>query len=637
MPFDGAKLDRRKYLKALGASSASIALAGCSSSDSPPVTETDETTTTESGETDSTEATEQQNCQPADHSFTHALRDADPTQFHFNPFNNKLLFGDTLHYDKLTLYKKASQEFEGTLAEDWSIDDETLTFTLRDDYMWMQRSGDLRSGSWEELEPVTAEDVALQFWMWRFQQNPIDDIIEDWEVKDDRTIEIRRADSDYSNVIFKQRALPNRVFTPRSLWADTVDELRNMDPETEEFSTTLGEKVLNRKIGPDEIIANGSFLFDSVKAKRKVVTKKNPSHPRADNINFEERDWLKVGSGKQGMVNGMTQNNIDYAGDQKLTESVQQSIPDNWQRTEIPALGGGGLYFNLDHEWFGKPEVRRAIRFAVSNEPIANNVNAKPATPITTGIVSPTVRENWIADIMDDFTDYSGNQTEKAAELMREAGAEKNGDGFWADSAGNPIEAPIKTLGGWTAAVTQTRTAASQLQDFGFKAETVGIENSEFFENHWNPSEPSKINEYAVIKYPIFGGFSIWHPYYYSFLFFEGDVAKNQINSTGEYEVPSTIGNPESSTETVDATALSQEMAQTNDEQRQKEITKRLAWTFNQNIVAFPNTEGVNHVWYDLGDWNAPEVSDPKNAPDPYTDYGLNELINRGVLQANCQ
>jgi ABC-type transport system substrate-binding protein len=624
-------MNRRKYLKALGASSASIALAGCSSSDSPPVTETDETTTTDSTET------QQQACQPIDPAFTDALRDADPTQFHFNPFNNKLLFGDTLHYDKLTLYKKASQEFEGTLAEDWSIDDETLTFTLRDDYMWMQRSGDLRSGSWEELEPVTAEDVALQFWMWRFQQNPIDDIIEDWEVKDDRTIEIRRADSDYSNVIFKQRALPNRVFTPRSLWADTVDELRNMDPETEEFSTTLGEKVLNRKIGPDEIVANGPFLFDSVKAKRKVVTKKNPSHPYADNINFDGRDWLKVGSGKQGVVNGMTQNNIDYAGDQRLSDSVKENIPDPWELTQIPALGGGAMYYNMDHEWFGDRRVRQATRLAVDNTKVCRNTNSKPVDSRISGISNKTIQDNWIGEIQDDLTDYGGVQTEKAAELMREAGAEKNGDGFWADSAGNPIEAPIKTLGGWTAAVTMARTIASQLQDFGFKAEAIGIENSEFFENHWNPSEPSKVKDFTLIRYPVFGAFGISHPYYYEFFYFGGEVANNQIKTAREYEVPSTIGDPDSSLKTVDPVKLTEEMATTNDTERQKEITHELAWLFNQNVIAYQQDTGTNNTWYDTSAWDVPSVSDPADPPNEFIDYGLNELMSRGVLQAKCE
>lgn len=636
MSFDSRKLDRRNYLKALGASSASIALAGCSGNDSPPSTQTTGTATSKPGETDATE-TQNQNCRPMDSAFTDALSDADPTQFHFNPFNNKLLFGSALHYDKLVLYKKASQEFEPTLVKDWTIDNKTLTFTLRDDYAWMKRSGDIRSGSWKELEPVTAEDVALQFWMWRFQKDPINDIVADWEVKDDKTIEIRRADPNYSDVIFKQRALPNRVFTPRALWADTVKELRNMDPESDEFSTTLGKKVLNRKIGPDEIVANGAFLFDSIKAKRKVVAKKNPNHPRADNINFEKRDWVKVGTGKQGMVNGMVRNTIDYAGDQRLSDSVKQNIPDPWQLTQIPALGGGAMYYNMDHEWFGDRRVRQATRFAVDNTKVCRNTNSKPVDSRISGISNKTIQDNWIAEIQDDLTDYGGVQQEKAAKLMREAGAEKNGDGWWADSSGNPIEAPIKTLGGWTAAVTMARTIASQLKDFGIKAKAVGIENSEFFENHWNPSEPNKVKDFTLIRYPVFGAFGISHPYYYEFFYFGGEVANNQIKTARKYKVPSKIGDPDSSLKTVDPVKLTEEMATTNDKKRQKEITHQLAWLFNQNVIAYLQDTGTNNTWYDTSAWSMPSVSDPANPPNKFVDYGLNEMINRGILQAKCK
>ena len=636
MPSDGNKIHRRKVLKALGASGAAVTLAGCSD-------DTDDTNPTatgnpgNTGNTGTNNTSQAQNCQPVDNSFTGALPDSDPTKYQFNPFNGKLLFGDGFHYDYLGTYARASQEYKNRLVENWSIDKDAFTLTLRDQ-MWMKRSGDIRSGEWSELEPVTAEDISLQLWMWQFQKSPVADLFSDWTVKDDKVIEIRRSDKGFSDRIFKQRAIPNRVFTPRALWKDTIEELKGMEQGSEEFSATLGEKVLNRKIGPGELVANGPWLFDTVKAKRQVVAKKNPSHPSADQINFGKRDWVKVGKGKQGMVTAMTQNSIDYAGDQKLTQSVKETLQDNWQLTKTPALGGGSMFFNTEHEWFGKPNVRRAFRFAVSNKEIANNVNANPVSGVATGITNPTVRQNWLgSDFMGKMTDYTGKQRDKAAQLMREAGAEKNSDGWWADSAGNPIEAPIKTLGGWTAAVTQTQTMASQLQDFGIKANTVGIANSDFFNNHWVPSEPSQIRDFSIIKYPLFGAFGIWHPYYYEFLYYSGQIAQNQIKSTGEYEVPSEIGNPDSSTETVNATALTEEMATTDDEARITEITKKLAWTFNQNITVFNNTAGTNHTYYDTSDWNIPDVSDPGNPPNAFIDSGLNGLISDGTVTAKCQ
>lgn len=639
MPSDGNKIHRRKVLKALGASGASIALAGCSddAGDTNPATTNVSDNTNSPDDTGTAGTSQAQQCQPIDDSFTSALPDSDPTKYQFNPFNGKLLFGEGLHYDYLGTYARASQEYRNRLVEDWSIDDDTFTLKLRDQ-MWMERSGDIRNGEWSELEPVTAEDVSLQLWMWQFQKTPVANLFSDWEVQNEKTIEISRSDKGFSDRIFKQRAIPNRIFTPRALWKDTVEELKDMEQGSDEFSATLGEKVLNRKIGADELVANGPWLFDTVKAKRQLVAKKNPNHPAADQINFDKRDWVKVGKGKQGMVTAMTQNTIDYAGDQKLTQSVKENLQDSWQLTKTPALGGGAMFFDMEHEWFGKPEVRRAFRFAVSNEQIANNVNANPVSGVATGITNPTVRDNWLGDdFMSKMTDYTGKQREKAAQLMRDAGAEKNSDGWWADSSGNPIEAPIKTLGGWTAAVTQTQTMASQLKDFGIKANTVGIANSDFFNKHWNPGEPSQIQDFAIIKYPLFGAFGIWHPYYYNFLYFEGQIAQNQIKSTGEYEVPSEVGNPDSSTETVNATELAEEMATTDDEARITEITKKLAWTFNQNIVVFNNTAGINHVYYDSSDWNIPEVSDPDSPPNPYIDSGLNGLISDGHVSAKCQ
>ncbi|WP_226021963.1 ABC transporter substrate-binding protein [Halomicrobium salinisoli] len=482
--YDSA-ISRRKLLAVAGASGAA-ALAGCSGDSSDGAESTDTTTTTTTSTGDS--------IQVHDAAYTASFT-GNPNDLHFNSASrqNYSWPAGRCVFAPFMKYSFTEGEFLMGALEDIEIntDDQEAVLTFRDDLQW------------DDGDPVTTEDIDVKFQLAEKTETALMGYIDDWEVVDEQTIRLDLAGPTNPEVL-KYSLATQRVDRKR----DIHD--RFLDADATEFLQWEwdGEET--------DVVSSAMWSFDS-KGRQAFTFERNEDFYKAENVNFSEFVIESFGGNNAQHQALMSADNVDGAFSLFVPPEIVDQFPDHVEEIMTPSKWGYGMVFNHDNEHYGKRPVRQAIAHAINRSQLVEN--AGPRTKFTPQVpcgIMPEDQEPWLGDWMSDFEDYGpeSSNTDRAAELMQEAGYARNGDGFWEDDSGNVVGGEYHSPAGWTDWTTMSQTVVSQLQDFGFDLSVSTKPVNNWFSTYsdsnfalgsfpWSPGQARSAFPYFPMRYQL--------------------------------------------------------------------------------------------------------------------------------------
>lgn len=519
---------------------------------------------------------------------------AAPNSLHWNNYNPTNRAGATRNWvqEYVIGYRQSDQTFvPSPVFEDISIDGTTMTITVRDGVTW--HSGD----------PITADDVVTQVKMDVYMNQPPADVIDDAQATSDREAEVTLTTQ---NSQIAMGTYAGRYFnTPTSMYGDFVSSF-------EEASSDDERQSVRSDVVDFEAEENGCGPIKITEAtSRRFHGEPHEGHPAYDaiqGISFEATQT----SGNQGILQMGIAEEIDYIGPIVLSESALNQLPDSFQINPTSNLNGQGLFWNHENEHIGRPNFRKAIAHVANRRRIAINaagLNFKTPVGTPTGIagVGQGIPRSWVGDALDSFTAYE-TSTDRAGQLLRDAGYSKSG-GNWMGPNGDPVQLELVYPGGWTDWVNAGQTLNSELQQFGIQTELRTVDaptwNGQTFPN----------GEFDIT--PRFWGGGRPHPFF-GFRAIANSTDQQNANIPQSFEVPSEIGNPDSSTTEVNLADKTAQIPETSGDGA-RQLIKELAWAVNQALPVLPVMEKIGAVWWSTDDWNVPPQDNKWMSVNPPT------------------
>lgn len=627
-------LERRKFLRLTGGASV-VAIAGCSGDSETTATETDPgdvgvQTPTPSDATDTQTATDTAaSGQLVDDTYVSGMEQAS-TGLHWNPYNLQNQSPVWSDYDPVVYFNQFTQEFEGFTAEEWEFEGDSLLVTLRDGYEW-------RNGN-----PLTAQDYKINQELTNYITGmqaggkADEDLLDEWmgkmEVVDDKSFRIPLKRTEVSENINLHMTIGRRnAFAvtgagtfmgaaPRHIFRSHLEEIRNAsgDARQEAIRNLITMKV-------EEAEGFGPYKLEEVRSDNEILTVKRESGcPFLDR--YPVPNWIYQWTSSEQTIQAVINHRIDHIGQLRFPNEVD--VPDNIEYVPSPhpnTFDSGQIHFNPNHDDWGRKNVRKAATYAMNIVQAAQSV---PRTPIFTALSgmdqSRAIEENWLGDVIDDFTQYrqttgssqsvafgpdlitQDEAISRATTLLEDEGYTKDGR-WWKRPDGSTFSVTIDFFSGWTASAVETQSVISDLRSFGIQAEGNGMESNTMLQNVVENSSPDAYDAvWTVCQY--MQGATFPHPLSAYNWYFNSDPASEHVFwQDREVEVPMPIGNTEGSLETVNPTQLTQELATTTDEARQKELIERLAWTFNQAAISAPVDQAVKQNQFNTDNWRIPD------------------------------
>ncbi|MFB6151185.1 MAG: ABC transporter substrate-binding protein [Haloarculaceae archaeon] len=538
-------------------------------------------------------ATEEPMAEPVDATFSVPTPRV-PRDVHWNNYNPTSQAGPTKNWvqEYMIGYRQADQTFvPSAVFEDVTVEGTTMSITVMDDVTW--HSGD----------PITAEDVVTQVKMDIFMNQPPADVVSDAQAVDDKTAELSLKTKN------KQIALgtyAGRNFhTPTSQYGEYVTRFEEATSDSERDSVrsdVVGFEAKENDCGP--------FTITNATARR-FEGEVHEGHPAYEAIQGLSLEVTKT-TGNQGILQMGIADEIDYIGPIVLSQDALSQLPDHYQINPTSNLNGHGLFWNHENEHISRVNFRKAIAHVADRKQIAKNAaGLQFKTPVgtPTGIsgVGSGIPRSWIGDALDSFTAYETN-TDGAAQLLQDAGYSKQG-GNWVGPNGNTVKLNLVYPGGWTDWVNAGQTLNAQLQSFGIKTEFQTVDaptwNGKTFPN----------GEFDIT--PRFWGGGRPHPFF-GFRKVSNSTAQGNANIPQSFDVPGTVGEPGSSTTTMNLADMTAQIPETSGSEA-KQIVTKLAWAVNQRLPVLPVMEKIGAVWWTTDDFQTPPADNKWMSVNPPT------------------
>lgn len=573
-------IDRRKFIKLAGASGAS-ALAGCTGGpEGTPTPKVETVIVEEEGETVvKTVVKEEETPDPRTEVFdaTHkgATNTGVPANLHLNPMadQNYDWIAGRLVFERFAAFNFAKDDFDLAALDSWSIDEETVTLTLRDDL------------TWENGEPVTSRDVVTQFRLMKKLEATLWDFAESVEMQDDKT------------VVINLQEPSNPTIIKHTIGAGDL-RIHGYHPVYKQFLDKPAEEVQTFQ-WEEDVVGNGPFSFDSKDQQAWTFTR-NDNYHKADNINFTRYQLLNRQSNtaiQQGLRGGELDSKVSLFAPPKIVAD----FPDAVEEVNIPAKWGYGILFNHDHPDYGKREVRQAIAHVINRQQVVDNAGprTKFPTPVITGI-APKNQKQWLGDQMSDFRSYGvdESQTNRAESLLQQAGYSKS-NGKWQDDEGNTLSGDYITPAGWTDWTTASDTVVDQLNSFGFDLKITSRPTGDFFGGYIEGN--FSIGSFFWLP----GGARSAFPFFP--LRYQLDPFVTHNFPEGQRTVPAMDG---SGTMTINPLEEIKSVATTQDSAKVKQTIQRVAWHNNHALPMLSLNSKFEQSWLTEDEWITPQEDD---------------------------
>ncbi|TQN27526.1 peptide/nickel transport system substrate-binding protein [Haloactinospora alba] len=333
---------------------------------------------------------------------------------HLDPVTEMVFTGLTAH--------DADNEVIPALAEEWEIsDDEThYTFTLRDDV------------TWHDGEPFTAADVVFTVEGIRdgdlSTSNKFANVT-DVAATDEHTVELELSEP-----------------TPALL-----DSLSNgMLPE----HVLAGSGVDAPDFGANPV-GTGPFELETWKHGEYAELSANEDFYGGS----PGLDGITVSYVPDAATRLIQVENGDVDAASLAPEQADEFEEGDGLRAEVfPTADYRGVMFNMDGDRFADPAPRKAMNYAVDREAIVDSVLHGYGSPAS----GPLDRSRFHTDAAD-----YGFDPDRVAEIMTDAGYERNEDGIWAKD-GEPVAFDLTTFAEDDLRAAMVEVLATQFTEQGF-------------------------------------------------------------------------------------------------------------------------------------------------------------------------
>lgn len=473
---------------------------------------------------------------------------------------------------------------------------------------------------WHDGTPVTARDVVTRFELLELMEYRVWNLLEDVEVLDEYTVRFHTVD-DVNEEILLERFATLTMATQHEEYEQFLPE-EPIDEMSATDRSILRGRLLNYTVRED-VTGWGPWQMEELR-DREMVFVKHEDHPFADDINFPrvKFEWFST---KQSRAQNLLGGNFSGY-DEVPNQLMAGEVPDKYVEYPYPRRTGWGWAFNYEHPYFGDRRVRQAFAYAMDKDEIVRNSGLaeeiRSPHEFDTGFYGgEELHKIYFGDdIVDELTDY-GQDTERAAELLREVGWERR-DGQWHDENGEPVSVTLAVCTMWPEQINMATVTVEQLNDFGIDAE---FESQELVVFYGQTMTDAKYDMAAWIA-----GAAEPNPHSpLSYIWNGADVTTDDHNYPDEIEVPMPVGDPEGSTETTNVRELIDTVPQTSVEDSQ-DLYRELAWATNQAMPVYCINEERAITYLDAENFTAPEPGEPEASSWAPVTY----LMHRANVQA---
>lgn len=592
----GAASTRRKFLK-YGALGGTVFLAGCQGdSDTSAVDQT----TTGTGESDGGSGNTGSDGGGGGTQFTvfdPLTSGAAPKQRHLNPWmptQTGCWHPGACIFDRMAVYSPTQNEAYPLMAKSWKMsDDKTLEVTLNENWTW--HNGD----------QFVAQDWVMQSEIEQEIRGAADDsdsemLIESTKAVDDQHIRIKLT-SNLSEIFAVQNTigiyngnLARGVFTKHTdkKWSDWHKRLKNSsgDQKTkviEEITTTAYPKLTNDPIG------HGPFKISEV-GDNIIVMEKYEDHPNAGNINFDKFALKLFSTNKPFQPYSRGEVDAAHKGF-PVQKDLKSQLPKGHQLFREGRSSNKLFSFNCGHgvEGYDTPftsvNVRKAVAHVFNRQQVKQllqGVNRLfnwapcrvPGKVLKRG-------EHPAAEWVKDFTVYGKNDTQRAAELLRQENYEKR-NGKWFTPDGKRFK--IEILNG--ADRQDINVLKRNLNEFGISTKQLQVDDATFDKRRKNGQfdimpDGSSAN----------GVTAMWS------IGLVPDWIQSITHFKPEREIPMPVGDPDggSGTKTINVENHIRQWQTTGNSKYHKE----LMWWWNQTLPEHENMYQPDAGAYNSAKW----------------------------------
>ena len=468
-------------------------------------------------------------------------------------------------YEPLIIYNTMKGEIAPWLATkyEFSADNKTLTFTIRDEVKW------------SDGQPFTAKDVLFTHNLLQKNEalpgtggvRSVYPYISDVKAPDDKTVVFT----------FKQVFTPGlydigeQSIVPEHLWKDVDDPVTftNENPVGTGPFTEVGRFEAQYW----EIHRNPSYWQEG---KPSIEGLRFPAYPSNDAANLAtlngENDWA-----------------ANFIPDIDKTYVAKDPEHYHWW---FPSTGATvHLYTNTTRKPFDDPNVRKAISMAINREQIVQIAMYDYTHPSDSTGLSDAYEKWKNADAAG--ADWVKMDVDKANELLDAAGLKKDGD-TRSTADGKPMTYDLNVVSGWSDWVQSCEIMAKNLSEIGIKAEVKTYDFAAWFDRvqkgdfdlsiGWSSGGPTPFN------------------------FYRGVMSSTTAKPIGELgsENWHRFTSPE-------ADKLLDQFAGTSDEAEQKKIASELQMIYMENAPGIPLFPGPQ--W---GEYNDTRFTGFPSEEDPY-------------------
>ena len=489
----------------------------------------------------------------------------------FNPYNAAVngessgIIYEPLVYDNLLNDRKTPYLAS---AYQWSSDSKTLTMTIRSGVQW------------SDGQPFSADDVLYTFQL--LKQNAALDLQSDWSVLSD----VQKSGSDKIVFTFQTAAVPyfyqiagQTMIVPKHIWTT--------------YSDPTTQKV-------DKPVGTGPFTMSQCTPQNVTYTR-NPNYwqkglPHIQTVNypaFTDNDpanqFLAQGNAEWG---GQFIPNID-------TYYIAKDRAHNhyW----FPPIQNINIWINLTITPLNNKAVRQAMAFGIDRPKVSQNgeYGYEPAGN-QTGVLTPTF-SNWIDSAALSKAGYKYD-TNKATQLLTQAGFTKGSDGIMADGSGHKLSFTIISIAGYTDWTASIQVIQQNLKSIGIEIKEQDQNSNDYFNNLFTGTYQLAYGSLATTPGPT--------PYY---------ELRNTLHSATTADIGQTAAGDYERYKNTQVDSLLDQFGATTDSTKQHDYMNQVQAFMLDDVPVIPVTEGV--AWYQystkhIAGWPTP--NDPYAAPAPW-------------------
>lgn len=478
-------------------------------------------------------------------------------------------------FDHAVAYLEGADEYVGFIAEDWSVEDQTLELQFREGWTW--HNGD----SW------TAEDYGTQ-WQLNLEllrqqsdeENPHSHYTS-VEIVDDYTLHFElNAPYTAKTALFPIQAQLSNVKADHGdpSYRERLESLREASgDEADEIVTELLE------YRQEEPIGNGVIQVRDT-SPSEMVGEVFEDHPWSDQVEIDEYAWQQF---DDPTVAFMEEQCDCIAEQMPPPEDLQSQMPEwheiNMQNVSLHTITPNHGQYDHPNSSAGEGgytpytedrKFRQAIQHIISRQDLAGLLPAATTTPDWPPcFLPPAMAQDFDLSGFEEYT-----SEDAASTLLTDLGYQNDG-GTWVDGDGNPVEPRVMTQSGSSAIGGPIAQAVTdQLSAFGLQPQLESVDSATFGERRVS-------GEYDLMTGTT-GASSIrdiWSVDKHGWL-------SSIRHSPDVFEVPMPVGDPEGSVEEVNLRDLRREWARTGED----ELIRSMAWVWNQAAIEYEMTFAVS-------------------------------------------